>query len=281
MSWELVRAGEAAGRGLRALVDVSPTHPANAVKAVYSHGGGPDREVRGHCVSRDLAAGTQTFAIDLPSPPPGLNMLWRPVLMRSGRVLDPVRGGQPPDPVGVLPSSPLRPPDPAREAPAMPHRFPFEPVFLFRVTARFRPDMTPTGVTPDGIHLYYELVEGGTVRGPALDAVLLPRNGDRVQMRPDGIGVADIEATMVTPKGGIVLLRYSGLIDTGPDGFAAMLAGTGPKHGSVRFTPRYATSVPELMWMNRVQGFGIGVADLERQTVEYDVYAFGPADLPI
>jgi Protein of unknown function (DUF3237) len=284
MTWGLAEAGGAAlGRTVRALVEVSPSHPANAVKAIYSLGGGPDCEVRGHAIGQDRATGTQTFAIDLPRPVAGLAVLWRPVLMRSGRVLDPVRRGAAPEALPVPAEQAAFETAQASGSPDLgePRRFPMLPIYLFRSTVPIIPDAAPAGQTPEGMPFYFSIGPGGTVRGPALEAEIVPRDGDRLRMRPDGIGIAEVEATLLTPQGDAVLTFYSGLIDIGPDGYAALLSGRPPQDAPARFAPRYLTSSRRLGWMNRLQAFAIGEASLQRRLVEYDVYAFGPADLPI
>jgi len=281
MVWSLAGDGlSAVGRTVRALVRVAPAHPANAVKAIYTMGGGPDCEVRGHPVAQDLVAGTQTFAVDLPRPQSGMPVLWRPVLLRSGRVLDPLRSGVAPEalPDAVL-SRIAEPPKASAQTAA--RRFPVQPVFLFRVTVPIVPDAFPAGQTPEGMPFYFSIGPGGTVQGPALEAEIVARDGDRLRMRPDGIGIATVEATLRTRQGEAVVTTYSGLIDIGPQGYAAMLTGLPPPDAPARFAPRYLTSSRRLAWMNRLQAFAIGEASLRRLLVEYDVYAFGPADLPI
>jgi hypothetical protein len=284
MTWSLAEAGGAAlGRTVRALVEVAPAHPSNAVKAIYSLGGGPDCEVRGHAIGQDRTTGTQTFAIDLPQPVAGMAVLWRPVLMRSGRVLDPVRGGAAPEALPVPAEEASGKPSrvPARSDSGEPQRFPLQPIYLFRVAVPIVPDAIPAGQTPEGMPFCFSIGPGGTVRGPALEAEIVPRDADRLRMRSDGIGIADAEATLLTAKGEAVLTFYSGLIDIGADGYAALLSGRPPQDAPARFAPRYLTSSPRLGWMNRLQAFAIGEASLRRCLVEYDVYAFGPADLPI
>lgn len=280
MVWGLDEAASGIpGRGLRAVVRVLPAHPANAVKAVLTQAGRADREVRGHGIGADPVTGAQMFAVDLPAMPPGVAALWRPVLMRSGRVVDPRLGGQAPEALPV-PSAP--PPLPAAASvPVRPAPFAFLPQYLFRVSVPIRPDVRPIGETPDGLHFYFELDKGGTVRGPALDAEVLGLDGDRLRIRPDGVGVVDAAMTLTTADGGTVFMTCSGLVDTGPDGYAALASGQGAKAAPIRYAPRYLTATPSLMWLNRVQSIGIGQVSLERMLVEYDVYAFGPADLPI
>lgn len=259
---------------LRSLVRVMPAHPANAVKALYGVGGAPEREVRGHRIGSDPAAGADIFAVELPATQGPLPLAWRPVLMRSGRVLDPRRNE-------VVPATaPDRPGvEPVR--PSHPTRFDFEPNFLFRVTAPVFPDDSPVGETPDGLRLLFALRDGGTVRGPALNGEIMHKGGDWMRVRTDGMGVCAIDALIRPEGGGIVLSEYTGLVDFGPDGYAALARGGGPRRAPLRFAPRYLTAVESLKWMNRLQCFSIGEVDLERHIVEYDLYAFGPTGGPV
>ncbi len=266
------------GRALRAVVRAVPAHPANSIKALYSYADGPEREVRGHPTGLDPATGAQIFAVDLPAPPPGVPLTWRPVLMRAGRMLDPKRGGTVPDRIA--------PPPPERPAvqpvpPSHAARFPMEPNFLFRVTAPVFADDMPVGETPDGLRLLFALRDGGTVRGPALNGEIMHKGGDWMRVRTDGIGVCAIDALIRPEGGGVVLTEYGGFVDFGPGGYGALAKGGGPRRAPLRFAPRYLTAVPELRWINRLQCFSIGEVDLERHLVEYDLYAFGATGGPV
>lgn len=254
----------------RALVRAMPSHPANAVKALYSYGGGPEREVRGHRIGADPVTGADLFAVDLPAAPTGLPMAWRPVLSRSGRVLDPRRSETVPAPAPTAAAAVVP------VAPSHPARFDFEPKFMFRVTAPVFPDDSPVGETPDGLRLLFALRDGGTVRGPALNGEIMHKGGDWMRVRSDGMGVCAIDALIRPDDGGVVLSEYSGLVDFGPDGYAALARGGGPRRAPLRFAPRYLTAVEKYKWINRLQCFSIGEVDLERHIVEYDLYAFGP-----
>ena len=265
------------GQSLGALVRVFSGHPADAVKAIYSIAGGPDRETRANPVGIDPESGARLFAVALPAPPTGAELVWRPVLLRSGRSVDPKLKGIAPDRVASVPP-------PAADAvvtpvaPSHPARFPLIPEFLFRVTAPVYPDDDPVGETPDGLRLLFALRDGGTVRGPALNGEILHKGGDWMRVRPDGMGVCAIDALIRIPDRGIVQTEYNGLVDFGPDGFAQLARGGGPRRAPLRFAPRYLTAVPELKWINRLQCFSVGEVDLERHIVEYDLYAFGPID---
>jgi len=115
---------------------------------------------------------------------------------------------------------------------------------------------------------------GGTVRGPAVTGEIMPLGGDWMRIRPDGVGIAEINALIRPEGGGIILTEYSGVVDFGPDGYRQLAAGGGPKRAPLRFAPRYLTTEPRYRWLNRLQCFSVGEVDLERFVVEYDLYAF-------
>ena len=157
--------------------------------------------------------------------------------------------------------------------PAHTARFAFEPEFLFRVTAPIEPDANPVGETPEGLRMMFAIGRGGNVDGPALTGEILHRGGDWMRIRPDGVGIAAIDALIKPVDGGVVLTEYSGIVDFGPDGYRMLAAGGGPKRAPIRLAPRYLTAEPHLRWLNRLQCFAVGEVNLERYLVEYDLYA--------
>ncbi len=279
-------AGGRQGPGTRIVVAARPAHPSNVVTAVYTVDGGAQRIARGYRLQLSRRPdGEEWFAIDLPTQANDALVAFVPILSCSGREADPRRGGFPPTPLAPSPPPPARtivtpPASSGRIAPSHPARFAFEPEFLFRVTAPVARDADPVGETPDGLRLKFLLRAGGYVEGPALSGEILPLGGDWMRIRPDGVGIAQINALIRPVGGGIILTEYSGVVDFGPDGYRLLAAGGGPKRAPLRFAPRYLTSEPRLSWLNRLQCFSVGEVNLERYLVEYDLYAFRskPAD---
>jgi Protein of unknown function (DUF3237) len=277
-------AGQSLGR--RVVVAARPAHPSNVVTAVYTVDGGAERVARGFRLQLSpRCEGEEWFAIDLPPQADGSLIAFAPILSCSGREADPRRGGFAPTPLAPAPPPPAGataapPASSGRIAPSHPARFAFEPEFLFRVTAPVARDADPVGETPDGLRLKFLLRAGGYVEGPALSGEILPLGGDWMRIRPDGVGIAQINALIRPVGGGIILTEYSGVVDFGPDGYRLLAAGGGPKRAPLRFAPRYLTSEPRLSWLNRLQCFSVGQVNLERYLVEYDLYAFRskPAD---
>ena len=59
------------------------------------------------------------------------------------------------------------------------------------------------------------------MEGPALSGEILPLGGDWMRIRPDGVGIAQINALIRPVGGGIILTEYSGVVDFGLDGSGA------------------------------------------------------------
>lgn len=128
------------------------------------------------------------------------------------------------------------------------------------------------GPTPEGIraHVY---VTSGEVSGPRMQGRIRPVGGDWLLIRPDGIGVLDVRATMELNNGALVYTNYGGVAEFGPNGYNLFLEGKPPARVDLRIVPRYHTSHPDYLWLNRLQCIGIGSADLEHLKVSYDIYA--------
>jgi hypothetical protein len=130
------------------------------------------------------------------------------------------------------------------------------------------------GPVPEGVRVNF-YVTGGQVTGPKLVGKLRPVGADWLTIRPDGIGILDVRATMETTDGALIYLAYSGVADLGVDGYENFLKGHLPPRLLLRTTPRLSTAHPDLAWLNRLQCVAVGEADLQTFTARYDVYALG------
>lgn len=270
----------ATGAGQRVLVEAGPASPANVLRLIYSIGDGPERAVRGWPVGADPETGLQAFAAHLPDVPKGQQMNWRPVLSQGRHELDPKRAGAPESVVTDVTHAPLNivKPDKLTPALAAQNEDTSQPLFavnweyIFRVFAPFENDIHSLGETPDGVRMRFQLKPGGLVRGPAMNGEILSTGGDWMRIRRDGIGVADVHALIRTDTGGLLLTEYTGICDFGPDGYKSLCAGHLPETAPVRLAPRYLTSDPAWSWLNRIQGFAVGVAHLNDLMLQYDEY---------
>lgn len=133
---------------------------------------------------------------------------------------------------------------------------------------------TPEVIGPvaEGLRLNVYVTDG-EVLGPQLRGHLRPVGGDWLLIRTDGVGVLDVRATLELSDGALVHTSYNGIAEVGPDGHARFLAGTPPQRIPLRITPRYQTAHKQYLWLNRLQGIGIGEVDLQSMRVSYDIYA--------
>lgn len=195
---------------------------------------------------------------------------YRAVLARAGqRVASyPADGSRwtvpAPSPVGPAPA-PESSPGSTTAGPSYVHEWDFFATF----DARGR--LEPVGETPEGYRITF-LVEGGTVIGPGIRAEIQAGGGDWLYVRRDGVAELDIRATYRTDAGELTYYRALGLLDLGPDGYADAVSGR--LHGTppCSVTPTFHTSAPAWLWLNRIQGIGVGRVLVKESRVCYDVY---------
>jgi hypothetical protein len=133
---------------------------------------------------------------------------------------------------------------------------------------------TPEVIGPlaEGMRLNF-YVTGGEVFGPKMRGRLRPVGGDWLSLRPDGIGILDVRATLELEDGALIYTTYGGIADLGPDGYQRFLSGNPPAQVQLRITPRYYTGHPAYLWANRLQCIGVGEVDMQQLKVSYDIYA--------
>jgi hypothetical protein len=148
-------------------------------------------------------------------------------------------------------------------------RWEYQLDFFAALTVDLRAEVL--GATPEGYRINF-FVKDGAVRGPAIDAVVLPEGGDWMCIRTDGIGMVDICITYQTKDGALILERAGGVFDLGPDGYAKVAAGQFSGSPPFYATPSWETADPRWQWLNRRQGFGVGRVVLEELQVRCDIY---------
>lgn len=146
-----------------------------------------------------------------------------------------------------------------------------EHVCSIKATLKNPPEVI--GPTPDGLRLNI-YITGGEVSGPHLNGRILPVGADWLTMRSDGVGVLDIRTTLETDNGALVYVAYQGMADAGENGYQKFIEGDLPPRVPIRGAPRFQTSHPDYLWLNRIQCLNVGEADLEQWTVGYDLYTF-------
>jgi Protein of unknown function (DUF3237) len=146
----------------------------------------------------------------------------------------------------------------------------YEAEHLFSYTATVAPAEV-IGPGPDGIPMNLS-VTGGNVTGPRVRGKLNAIGGDYATLRTDGILILNVVGTITTDDGALIDVRYGGIIDFGPNGYADFLAGKMPTAAKIRTAPRFRTAHPDYLWLNRIQCYGVGEADFTKLEVAYDVY---------
>ncbi len=129
------------------------------------------------------------------------------------------------------------------------------------------------GPTPDGLKMNI-YVTGGEVSGPKIQGKILPVGGDWFTLRPDGIGVLDVRATIKTNDDALIYMSYHGITDLGEDAFNETLKGEStPQEAYIRSNPKLSTAHPDYMWLNRLFCLGIAKVSADVSEIIYDVYA--------
>jgi len=147
----------------------------------------------------------------------------------------------------------------------------YELEFLFSSQSRLRFPPENLGETPEGIRLNFYR-EGGEIVGPRLRGHFQPVGGDWLLVRPDGVGMVDVRGTIESDDGALIYQTYTGVIDFGPNGLEQLRAGELPAVNLSRIVPRFLTSHPDYLWLNRVQAIGIGESRPDLGGTLYDVY---------
>ena len=143
--------------------------------------------------------------------------------------------------------------------------------YLCEVRVAFDPAMlvyeTPSGLRIDAI------ASGGTVRGPRLDAEVLPGGGDWLELAGDGIARMDVRATFRTTDGAIIHYRSTGRITLGDEARQRFLAGetvyAEEAHG--RAAPLFETAAGPHRWLNGVLAVG-RVVELSQRHIRYQLF---------
>ena len=128
------------------------------------------------------------------------------------------------------------------------------------------------GPVPEGIRVNF-YTTGGEITGARIRGRLRPVGGDWMTVRRDGVAILDVRTTFETHDGALILVTYPGLIDLGEDGYEKFLRGEMPAAAQIRTSPRFVTSHPEYVWLNRLHCIGVGDYDAATNDARYDVYA--------
>ena len=253
------------------VVGTPGAHPADLVQVLLRRGAGPPLAIRALREVTRAADPVQWFQARLPALEPDSAAEYRIEWSRAGRRIATLPAdGSWLRLLGVDRADDGLPPatSAASEWPSTP-RFGYGLEFFAALTVNLAAEVV--GATAEGYRINF-YVEKGHVRGPRIDAVVEPRGGDWMCIRPDGIGAVDIRITYRTHDGAVILERAGGVFDLGPDGYA-MVAG-GRFEGAPPFyaAPTWSTAHPDWSWLNRKQGVGFGRVVMSKLQVQCDIY---------
>jgi hypothetical protein len=149
------------------------------------------------------------------------------------------------DGVAMAQPSPAAPPAPAL-------------VFAFELRAQVG-EPAEIGQVPHGRRRIVQIL-GGTVRGPLLNATVVPGGADWQLIQPDGFSELDTRYTLRTEQGQLVYVQNAGMRHAAPDVMQKLLAGqtVDPKLVYFRTVPKFETAAPELQWLARSVFVGVG-----------------------
>lgn len=145
-----------------------------------------------------------------------------------------------------------------------------EHIFSYRGMLANPPEVV--GPVPEGIRVNFYST-GGEIYGPKVSGKVRNVGGDWFTVRRDGVAVVDVRTTFETHDGALILVTYSGMIDLGESGYDRFLRGEVPSEADIRISPRFTTSHPDYVWLNRLHCLGIGKYTAASNAATYDVYA--------
>ncbi|TDK45697.1 DUF3237 domain-containing protein [Antarcticimicrobium luteum] len=102
-------------------------------------------------------------------------------------------------------------------------------------------------------------VTGGTVEG-RINGRILPFGGDWALTRTDGVLELDVRLTIETSEGALIHVTYAGMRHGSAADLAALARGdhVPPERLYFRILPRFETSAPAWLWLNRILCVGYG-----------------------
>jgi hypothetical protein len=216
--------------------------------------------------------GTRRWLFKLPPLSVGESMSLTPTLMRSGLIVAtlPTRTLSGLKPAHAVPTASDIPQAPATDA-AGP-RYEWSSEFLGALTVQLARPPESFGPVPEGLNITF-YIASGEIRGPRINAKIRGEGGDWMLVRRDGVGMADVRITYETDDGALLLSRYYGVFDLGPRGYERALRNDYDPVPPLVLAPRFTTSHPDWLWLNRLQCMAVGRVTMADLLVRFDLYA--------
>ena len=267
LAFEALPSQVSAGIPLDLSFAIFPAHPSNQLILERTSNGRKRPAVRGWPDGSDPATGVQRFRVRLPPLAPDETAEYWPVVTRSGLVVEtlPARSTR-----GIRASATPIAPSTGQAPPIAVPRYQWASEFLGAFTVQLIKPPESFGPGPDGIHITY-YIQSGHVRGPKINGKV--RGGDWMLLRHDGVGVAESRITYETDDGALLLSRYYGIFDLGPDAYERALRSEFDPVPPLVLAPQFITSHPNWLWLNRLQCLAVGRATMADLIVRLDIYA--------
>jgi len=267
--FEALPAQVSAGVPLAVSFAVSPPHPSNQLVLEPTSNGRDLPRVRAWPNGLDPATGAQRFWATLPPLRPDESVEYRPVLTRSGLVVQALptrrtRGAR----AVAAPIEPDSVPPPLTAVP----RYEWASEFLGAFTVQLAKPPESFGPAPDGLHITF-YIASGEIHGPRINARIRGEGGDWMVVRRDGVGVANVRITYETDDGALLLSCYYGIFDLGPDGYERALRNEYEPVPPLVLAPQFVSSHPRWLWLNRLQCLAVGRVTMADLLVRFDLYA--------
>jgi hypothetical protein len=106
-------------------------------------------------------------------------------------------------------------------------------------------------------------IDGGEFEGPRMRGRVLPVTGDWMLIRPDGVTVIDVRATLQTDDGALIYMRYGGYRHGPKDVMEALARGepVDPSTYYFRIAASFETGAEGYSWLNQIVTVGTGRRD--------------------
>jgi hypothetical protein len=269
LAFEHLPAEVNAGEPLDVTFGVQPPHPSNQLQIERVSNGRRQSPLRAAPVGSAAAGGSQRFLGRLPALAPGETVEYTPVLTRSGLVIERLAArstrGVAEVAVPIVPSP--EPPQTGVEP-----RYEWASEFLGAFTVQLAKPPESFGPVSDGLHITF-YIASGEIHGPRINAKIRGEGGDWMLVRRDGVGVANVRITYETDDGALLLSRYYGIFDLGPDGYERALRNDYDPVPPLVLAPQFVTSHSHWLWLNRLQCLAVGRVTMADLIVRFDLYA--------
>jgi hypothetical protein len=259
-----------AGRPVPVSCDMPSDHPSDLLLIGRRDATREYPPVRATPYGSGGAPGSKRWLATLPALAAGDRMSFTPTLMRAGLIVAtlPARTL-----TGVQPS-PV-PPEPAADPPlatGVIPRYQWASEFLGALTIQLAKPPESFGAVPEGLNITF-YIASGEIHGPRINARIRGEGGDWMLVRRDGVGMADVRITYETNDGALLLSRYYGIFDLGPDGYERALREDYDPVPPLVLAPRFTTSHPSWLWLNRLQCLAVGRVTMADLIVRFDLFA--------